>query len=120
MLSPGIEWDDPTRGKHDGSVTKDGEVIRLFQCEAGRGSFLKLRLVRTGTSMVDALVDKYEGAKLDGMESVNTTTGGEMEVEFVGEDHIRCDRCCRGSCVARVLIVVRLWWLQWQATPPKK
>lgn len=86
----GVEWDDPTRGKHDGSVEKDGVTVRLFQCEAGRGSFMKLPLLKGGVSMVQALIEKYEGAKLDGMESVGTTSGGFMEVEFVGEDHIRC------------------------------
>ena len=54
----GIEWDDATRGKHDGSVTKDGEVIRLYSCESGRGSFMKLPLLRAGVSMLAALLDK--------------------------------------------------------------
>ena len=84
-----MECDDPTRGKHDGSVEKDGATVRLFTCEAGRGSFMKLPLLSHGVPMVQALVEKYEGEKLDGMESVGPTSGGFREVEVVGEDHIR-------------------------------
>ena len=95
-MGAGIEWDDATRGKHDGSVKRGEETIRLFTARPGAASFLKLKLVRTGVTMAAALVEKYEGAKIGVMGSVNTTTGGEMEVEFVGEDHIRYATC--GSC----------------------
>jgi dynactin complex subunit len=39
----GVEFDDATRGKHDGTATSEqGETIRYFTCQhGGNGSFLK-------------------------------------------------------------------------------
>ena len=54
----GVEWDDTTRGKHDGSVEKDG-VVRYFTCVEGAGSFVKPKKVDRGSSLVDALRKKY-------------------------------------------------------------
>lgn len=92
-VAAGIEWDDPTRGKNDGSVeTADGEVHRYFTTAPGQGSFMKLPLMLKGHGIVAALLDKYEGGTLDevgGAGSVQTASGRELEVEFVGEAHIR-------------------------------
>ncbi|CAM9598425.1 unnamed protein product [Choristocarpus tenellus] len=57
----GVEFDDPTRGKHDGAVTKsDGTVHRYFSCTAGgSGSFLKADKLNAGCTMVDALLQQY-------------------------------------------------------------
>jgi len=89
----GLEWDDETRGKNDGSVTTaDGAVVRYFTTSPGRGSFLKVALVDAGTSFVAALIDRYEGSTLDavgGAGTVETASGRDLEVEFVGEDQIR-------------------------------
>ena len=57
----GVEWDDNTRGKHDGAVEKDSQEIRYFTCPAGAGSFVKPKKVDRGSSLVEALRQKYVG-----------------------------------------------------------
>ncbi|CAH0363984.1 unnamed protein product [Pelagomonas calceolata] len=57
----GVEWDDATRGKHDGAVEKDSQEIRYFTCPAGAGSFVKPKKVDRGSSLVEALRQKYVG-----------------------------------------------------------
>ena len=57
----GVEWDDATRGKHDGAVEKDSKEIRYFTCPAGAGSFVKPKKVDRGSSLVEALRQKYVG-----------------------------------------------------------
>ncbi|CAI5465517.1 unnamed protein product [Closterium sp. Yama58-4] len=56
----GVEWDDPSRGKHDGVVTGK----RYFQCEkvpAGTpaGSFVRPQKLTGGVTLRDALLDRY-------------------------------------------------------------
>lgn len=57
----GVEWDDPARGKNDGSVNG----AQLFECsQPGAGSFLKSaslakKQVRYGTSFVEAVIERY-------------------------------------------------------------
>jgi Leucine-rich repeat (LRR) protein len=53
----GVEWDDPVRGKHDGS--KDG--IRYFSCRSPTsGSFIRpSAAISYGCTFVFALVNKY-------------------------------------------------------------
>ncbi|KAH7107600.1 RNI-like protein, partial [Auriculariales sp. MPI-PUGE-AT-0066] len=53
----GVEWDDPQRGKHDG--TKDG--IQYFTCTIpGSGSFIRPTVpMNTGKAFYDAFLEKY-------------------------------------------------------------
>ena len=45
----GVEWDDVTRGKHNGSaVGSDGVLVRHFVCADGAGSFLKPKKIKRG------------------------------------------------------------------------
>ena len=45
----GVEWDDVTRGKHDGMVTcKDGSSARYFTCAMGAGQLRQARQARRG------------------------------------------------------------------------
>ncbi len=62
----GIEWDDSTRGKNDGSVTvtkeNNGttteETVRYFTCGPTAGSFMKCELLFSGISLTEALNDR--------------------------------------------------------------
>lgn len=94
----GIEWDDPTRGKHDGScVDKSGNSVRHFQCPEGSGSFVKPNKLLFGKSFEEALRERYVG--LDAPEEspgdivpdafVLTSTGVQKNIEFLGEHKIR-------------------------------
>ena len=56
----GVEWDDATRGKHDGMVTcKDGSSARYFTCAMGAGRFAKPANLDAGIALSDALASRY-------------------------------------------------------------
>ena len=63
----GVEWDDPSRGKHDGSL--DGQ--QYFSCcgSGPCGSFLKLekyqQLASQGCSLGEALFERYSDTVRD-------------------------------------------------------
>lgn len=43
----GVEWDDPARGKNDGSlVDETGVRVRYFTCAPGRGSLVRPECLR--------------------------------------------------------------------------
>ncbi|KAF8798138.1 RNI-like protein [Phlegmacium glaucopus] len=86
----GVEWDDPERGKHDGS--KDGK--QYFTCQLkNAGSFIRptSHLVY-GVSFLTALVSKYV-EELHGSDTqekvVLGSSQGAIEVEAVSLDKIR-------------------------------
>ncbi|KAH7911409.1 hypothetical protein BJ138DRAFT_1238414 [Hygrophoropsis aurantiaca] len=86
----GIEWDDPNRGKHDGS--KDGK--RYFSCRMpGSGSFIRpSSAISYGQSFLDALIGKYVESAHGSLSQEKVTLGssnGAIEVEVVGMDKIR-------------------------------
>jgi hypothetical protein len=94
----GIEWDDSSRGKHDGScLDSKGSTVRHFQCEAGSGSFVKPNKLNFGKTFEDAMGERYVG--LDAPEEspgdivpdafVMTSSGVAKSIEFVGEHKIR-------------------------------
>jgi len=89
----GVEWDDPSRGKHDGST--GGR--RYFSCDSSSptaGSLVKISKVSQGNTLVDALVLRYtnklaEGHyTADGRAYVNTTNHRKVWVEVVGEEKV--------------------------------
>ncbi|GBG68275.1 hypothetical protein CBR_g2823 [Chara braunii] len=58
----GVEWDDPSRGKHDGTVR--GHCY--FQArQVGSASFVRSHKIDSGISLVDALKEKYCAAAND-------------------------------------------------------
>lgn len=54
VLALGIEWDDPGRGKNNGSVAG----VSYFECAPNQGSFIKAASVPS-LSIIDALHEKY-------------------------------------------------------------
>lgn len=95
----GVEWDDSSRGKHDGSCLDDEGVFhRYFECVFGAGSFVKRTKLITGKSFLDVLFEKYiqtsEESKAPNNEDAGeqyalTSTGKQKPIEFVGEENIR-------------------------------
>jgi hypothetical protein len=70
----GVEWDDPTRGKHDGSHAG----VRYFECAASSeggaapGSFVRAHKIRPSISFAQAIQAKY----LDGQNVAGGKGGG--------------------------------------------
>ena len=98
----GVEWDDPSRGKHDGSVVSRAtqELVRHFVCEkAGLcGSFLRLHKVDLGQTLSEeVLQEKYVGLDAPLVAPNNVlpgafamTSGGHKKpIELLGELKIR-------------------------------
>lgn len=97
----GVEWDDPGRGKHDGSVvTTAGKIHRHFSClKPGPtcASFLKPNKLDRGVSLMAVLHKRYvvPDAPLEAPNQVfenayaNTSRGGQKKIEFHGETQIR-------------------------------
>lgn len=99
----GIEWDDKTRGKHDGSVVDDsGNLHRHFECPAGAGSFLKPAKVNGGRTFRAALNERYvsfDAPVITNADSslpgafVTTSKGNVKKIELVGETKLRFVKC---------------------------
>jgi tubulin-specific chaperone E len=95
----GVVWDDPSRGKHDGSCVDDaGNLHRYFSCAFGAGSFVKKTKVNLGRSLVEALQDRYVTLDAPTITETNSTLqdafvttskGNQKAIEFVGEEKIR-------------------------------
>ncbi|NWQ97139.1 TBCE protein, partial [Burhinus bistriatus] len=83
----GVEWDDPQRGKHDGTY----EGTQYFKCRHPRGgSFIRPNKANFGVDFLTAVKDRYglnnEQDVQHGTE--NTLVFGKKTVEFVGMDSI--------------------------------
>ncbi|XP_025104248.1 tubulin-specific chaperone E-like isoform X2 [Pomacea canaliculata] len=87
----GIEWDDPTRGKHDGSH----EGVRYFQTShPNSGSFLRPKKACLGIDCFQAIQSRY-GIQKHGSAGVNTETlyvldadNRQTVVEMVGAEKV--------------------------------
>jgi Leucine-rich repeat (LRR) protein len=93
----GIGWDDPSRGKHDGSVIcrKTKQLVRHFSSKGG--SFLRLSKVDTGIPLdLPVIQSKYvePDAPLVAPNNIlphsaRTSSGREKPIEFHGEIKLR-------------------------------
>ncbi|XP_064915794.1 tubulin-specific chaperone E isoform X1 [Columba livia] len=83
----GVEWDDPQRGKHDGTY----EGTQYFKCRHPKGgSFIRPNKANFGVDFLTAVKDRYG---LNDHQDVqhgteNTLVFGKKTVEFVGMDSI--------------------------------
>jgi tubulin-specific chaperone E len=85
----GIEWDDPERGRHDGSA--DG--VQYFECaNATGGSFVKSMRLGSGgrRSLLEAVYLRHALSDLDGSATVlpNTVGGKGGRIELVGAEQV--------------------------------
>lgn len=85
----GIEWDDPTRGKHDGAT--GGR--RYFTCSSSTSaaSFVRPKKLTPHTSLAAAIVQRYAWSPdADHAESavVNTAGGRTRPIEVVGAQKV--------------------------------
>lgn len=104
----GVEWDIPSRGKHDGSsIDSSGKLHRYFSCTNNSGSFIKPTKVSHGRSFLAALYDRYVALDAPSIADqngtvpnsfVNTFKGNQKTIEFVGEEKIRFGVACRCPC----------------------
>ncbi|XP_049500928.1 tubulin-specific chaperone E isoform X2 [Panthera uncia] len=82
----GVEWDNPTRGKHDGSH----EGIVYFKCRHPTGgSFVRPNKVNFGVDFLTAVNNRYvleDGPEEDGKEQ--PVTIGNKPVETIGFDSV--------------------------------
>ncbi len=102
----GVEWDDETRGKHDGSVIcrRTNEIVRHFNIKnttssssSHAGSFLRLNKIDTGVDLDLKLIQsRYvdHDAPLVAPNnllpySARTSSGREKPIEFLGEMNVR-------------------------------
>ncbi|XP_052662701.1 tubulin-specific chaperone E isoform X2 [Harpia harpyja] len=82
----GVEWDDPQRGKHDGTY----EGTQYFKCRHPRGgSFIRPNKANFGVDFLTAVKDRY-GLNDQGVQhgTENTLVFGKKTVEFVGMDSV--------------------------------
>eukprot|EP00882_Tetradesmus_deserticola_P012016 GHRQ01012720.1.p1 GENE.GHRQ01012720.1~~GHRQ01012720.1.p1 ORF type:complete len:219 (+),score=34.44 GHRQ01012720.1:363-1019(+) len=90
----GLEWDDPSRGKHDG--TTGGK--RYFSCSSDSptaASFVRISKISRSNSLVDALVLRYtnqlaegQAAAVDAQVFLHTSNHRKVWVELVGEQKV--------------------------------
>ncbi|XP_055002689.1 tubulin-specific chaperone E isoform X2 [Sorex araneus] len=83
----GVEWDNPERGKHDGS--HEGTVY--FKCRHPTGgSFIRPNKVNFGVDFLTALKNRYvleDGSEEGG--KAHTVTFGNKPVETIGFDSVK-------------------------------
>jgi hypothetical protein len=91
----GLEWDDASRGKHDGSTGG----VRYFEVVSGptAGSFVRVEKVHAGGSLLAALHARYNNECAEGGPSgaadralyLSSASGGRrILVELVGEEQV--------------------------------
>jgi hypothetical protein len=98
----GVEWDDYTRGKHDGSVIcrKTNKLVRHFTLKypsSQGGSFLRINKIDTGVDLdLKLLKSRYvePDAPLVAPNnllpySARTSSGRAKPIEFLGEMNVR-------------------------------
>eukprot|EP00736_Rhodelphis_marinus_P011196 Rmarinus@m.30226 len=78
----GVEWDDPSRGKHDG----EHGGVRYFTCTSGEkaGSFVKPEKLDMIVSFAQAIRERYCGGAVDDGHVLETAGGQKKAIELVG------------------------------------
>jgi hypothetical protein len=86
----GVEWDDITRGKHDGWLAGPGGGERYFSCAMGAGSFVKAQNLLLSKDFVEIMKDRYDhgGEEESVINSVGTNRGKSKPIILVGMDKV--------------------------------
>jgi len=111
----GVEWDDHTRGKHDGWLEGPGGGERYFSCEMGAGSFVKAQKLQLSRDFVEVMRERYDhgGEEESVINSVGTLRGKSKPIILVGMDKVAvsfylsrllCCCCCCCCCCLHLLI----------------
>ncbi|XP_030765565.1 tubulin-specific chaperone E [Sitophilus oryzae] len=88
----GIEWDDPTRGKHNGTVNG----VQYFQTKhLTSGSFVRREKINFGRSLIEAIIVRYSGQESDLMKRIHEQQLISLQksikapfIEFVGFEKV--------------------------------
>lgn len=81
----GIDWDDATRGKHDGCV----KGKKYFAASGPRsGSFVRPNAVNKGRPLLEAVKEKYQQWTSADENAFLGHLVGSKEIEFVGMDKV--------------------------------
>jgi len=91
----GLEWDDATRGKHDGTVGGKS----YFRCAPGGGSLVRVEKLARGVPFAAALRGRYAGGEgsaegegeAEAEMVVMTASQRTVAVELVGADKLAVD-----------------------------
>lgn len=97
----GVRWDDPSRGKHNGTRIVDGQLHKYFECPHPTGaSFIKTSKVNLGRPLTqEMLQDRYKKHEEPWhvadphshctQHVVQTSNGKTKPIQFYGEMQIR-------------------------------
>ena len=83
----GVDWDDPSRGKHDGSHKG---IVYFRASQSSSGSFLRIEKACKGSGLLQAVKERYGGHDPSEESFLGHKTHGmaSKEILFVGMDHI--------------------------------
>ena len=116
----GVEWDEPGRGKHDG--TAGG--TRYFACPPGQGSFLKERKVDGKESLAGHLVYRYCGGGSGGdaadtrrSRAVVIDPRSQVQARFVGMEELASQQSDLKKLVRVALLDAGISCLSWPGRP---
>ncbi len=86
----GVEWDVAGRGKHDGAVKTERGYERYFDCEMGKGSFVKPNKLIQCETFLNAMRNRYDhgGQEEEVISKVDTLKGKTKPITLVGMDKV--------------------------------
>ncbi|XP_072354601.1 tubulin-specific chaperone E isoform X2 [Scyliorhinus torazame] len=84
----GVEWDNPERGKHNGTL----EGVQYFQCSHPTGgSFIRPQKANFGVDFLSAVRDRYGQEGNQGIQDCrgNPLRWGKKPIEFLGSQDVK-------------------------------
>lgn len=123
----GVEWDDPSRGKHDGAGPGGARYFTCCSPSPTAGSFVRASKVSPGKALVEAATQRYTNQLAEGcgeagsQQYLSTSRSRKLLVELVGQEQVTARqsqlelltsarvvgagvshvvRCCAGPCLS--------------------